>query len=426
VTLAWVATNARDGAILADLPYLECSSVKRSIGRYEPASASLPLPNAPENWQLATRPGGANLHLLSDGVPIWGGMVTQRPKDLTDNLPLALATIESYLDRRLVGDVTYTGVGQNAIVADLFARFVVIGPHGGIPFRVQYATAGAGQVRDRSYLRTDRKTVYSALTELSAVLGGPEWTVEWETWIDGGGITHITPVLYVGDRVGTPVTPGLAPAATFDAPGCIIAAVMVEDYSSGKGANSVIAYSSATAGTVPTSPAQVAADDGRPTFEVDIQPSTSITDIATLTAHAQSALATLAPGGSALTMSVVVEKAPPLGSAWVLGDDVGYKIGGLEPDIHTHLVDVYADFWWSPDVWGSHWGIAGYSDLWSDIWSDTWGVFTGPQPALVNPNGRESVPAFPNGISGVMRAIGWELTLDGVMVVTPILASIGA
>jgi len=191
-------------------------------------------------------------------------MVTQRPKDLTDNLPLALATIESYLDRRLVGDVTYTGVGQNAIVADLFARFVVIGPHGGIPFRVQYATAGAGQVRDRSYLRTDRKTVYSALTELSAVLGGPEWTVEWETWIDGGGITHITPVLYVGDRVGTPVTPGLAPAATFDAPGCIIAAVMVEDYSSGKGANSVIAYSSATAGTVPTSPAQVAADDGAP------------------------------------------------------------------------------------------------------------------------------------------------------------------
>ena len=414
MTLAWVATNARDGAVLADLPYLECSSVKRSIGRYEPASASLPLPNAPENWELATREGGANLILLDNEVPIWGGMVTQCLPDLTDNLPLSLATIESYLDRRITGDVTYTGVGQNDIVADLFARFVVTGPLGGIPFRIVYSTPGPGALRDRAYLRTDRKTVYSALTELSAVLGGPEWTVEWE-WQHNP--ERITPVLYVGDRVGTPVTPGLAPAATFEAPGCIIAAVQTRDYSSGKGANSVIAYSSATSGTVPTSLAQVGPDDGRPTFEVDIQPSTSITDIATLTAHAQSALATLAPGGSALAMSAVVMKtakkpaAPTLGIDWVLGDDVGYSIGGLEVDPRMHDVDVYADTWWPDDIWPL---------------DDIWGVFTGRERVPVNPNGRQSVPAFPGGISGVMRAIGWELTLDGVMVVTPILATIGA
>jgi len=401
MTLAWVATDARTGVILADLPYLECASVKRSIGRYEPASASLPLPNAPENWMLATMPGGANLHLLSDDVPIWGAMVTQRSRDLTDNLPLALATIESYLDRRIVGDVTYTGVGQNDIVADLFARFVTTGPRGGIPFRVVYSTAGAGQVRDRAYLRSDRKTVYSALTELSAVLGGPEWTVEWE-WQHSP--ERITPVLYVGDRVGRAVTPGLAPTATFSAPGCIIDAVMTEDYSAGKGANSVIAYSSATAGDVPTSLAQVAADDGRPTFEVDIQPSTSITDIATLTAHAQSALATLAPGGSVLAMSAAVESAPPLGVDWVLGDDVGYSIGGLEVDPRHTIGDIY-------------------SDIWSDTWSDVWGVLTGHGRIQTNPAGRESVLAFPGGISGVMRCVGWERTLDGVQVVTPILAS---
>ncbi|HZL80354.1 MAG TPA: hypothetical protein VFC06_00180, partial [Demequina sp.] len=259
---------------------------------------------------------------------------------------------------------------------------------------------------DRAYLRADRKTVYSALTELSACLGGPEWTAEWE-WQHSP--ERITPVFYVGDRVGRAVTPGLAPTATFQAPGCIIDAVMVEDYSAGKGANSVIAYSSAAAGVVPTSLAQVAPDDGRPTFETDIQPSTSITDIATLTGHAQSALASLAPGGSALAMSANVSTAPPLGSAWVLGDDVGYIIGGLEVDIHKHLVDVYGDIWW-PD----------------DIWHDHWGVVTGQQMVLVNPDGRESVPAFPGGISGVMRSIGWELTLDGVQVVTPILASIGA
>lgn len=374
MTLAWVSTDARTGVVLADLPGLECASVNRSIGRYEAASASLPLPGAPENWLLATRHGGANLILLSDGVPIYGAMVTQRPRGTGDDLPLALATLESYLDRRLMGDVTYTGVGQNDMVADWFANFVTVGPLGGVPFRVQYTTAGAGQVRDRAYLRADRKTVYSALTELSADLGGPEWTVEWE-WQHSP--ERITPVFYVGDRIGQAHAPALAPAVTFQAPGCIIDAVMVEDYSSGKGANSVIAYSSATADVVPQSPAQVAPDDGRPTFETDIQPSTSITDIATLTSHAQSALATLAPGGSALAMSANVSTAPPLGSAWVLGDDVGYIIGGLEADPH-------------------------------------------------NPAGRESVPAFPGGISGVMRCVGWELTLDGVQTVTPILAATGA
>jgi hypothetical protein len=330
-------------------------------------------------------------------------MVTQRSRDLTDSLPLSLATIESYLDRRLVGDVTYTATGQNDLVADLFARFVTTGPHGGLPFRVAYSTPGVGALRDRAYLRSDRKTVYSALTELSAVLGGPEWTVEWE-WQHGP--ERITPVLYVGDRVGHGASLGLAPAATFQAPGCIISAALVEDYSSGKGANSVIAYSSASAGVVPTSPAQVATDDGRPTFEVDIQPSTSITDIATLTAHAQSALATLAPGGSALAMSANVSTAPVLGADWMLGDDVGYIIGGLEVDPSTRLVDLYAD-------------------TFADVFVDQFFPI-GTTTELLNPNGRDSVPAFPGGIAGTMRAIGWELTIDGVQVVTPILATTGA
>jgi hypothetical protein len=285
-----------------------------------------------------------------------------------------VATLESYLDRRLMGDVTYTATGQNDMVADWFARFVTTGPLGGMPFRISYT--GAGALRDRAYLRTDRKTVYSALTELSAVIGGPEWTVEWE---HQSSPERYTPVLYVGDRVGVAVTPGMSPAATFQAPGCIISATMVEDYSGGKGANAVIAYSSASGGTVPTSPQQVAADDGRPTFEVDIQPSTSIIDVATLTSHAQSALTTLAPGQSSLVLVSSVENAPPLGVDWMLGDDVGYQIGGLEYD-----------------------------------------------PSNPSDNGRESVPAFPGGISGVLRCIGWEMTLDGVQTVTPILASTGA
>lgn len=370
MALSWVATDARTGAVVADLPGLECSTVKRSICRYESTTATLPIPTAPENWRDATRPGGSVMILLSDGVPIWGGMVTQRIRDLTDSVSLSLVTVESYLDRRYMGDATYTGVGQNVLVATWFSSYVTTGPLGGLPFRVSYS--GNGTLRDRSYLRSDRKTVYSALTELSAVLGGPEWTVEWE-WQHSP--ERITPVLYVGDRVGTAVTSGLAPAATFQAPGCVIEASLVEDYSSGKGANSVIAYSSATAGSVPQSPAQVGTDVGLPTFEVDIQPSTSITDVSVLTAHAQSALASLVGGGSALVLRAAVETAPKLGVDWILGDDVGYQIGGLEYD-------------------------------------------------PTNPAGRQSVPAFPGGLTGTMRAIGWEMTLDGVQTVTPTLVAL--
>ena len=373
-TFSWVAADARTGVVLADLPGLECTSVKRSLTRYESATATLPLPTAPENWLIATRHGGANLILLSDGVPIWGGMVTLRTRDLTDSVSLSLATIESYLDRHYMGDITYAATGQNSMVSDWFARFVTIGPRGGVPFRIAFSTAGVGALRDRAYLRADRKTVYSALTELSAVLGGPEWTVEWE---HQSAPERYTPVFYVGDRVGLAVTPGLSPAATFQAPGAVMTASMAEDYSSGKAANAVIAYSSASAGTVPTSPQQVGPDDGRPTFEVDIQPSTSIADIATLTGHALSALASLAPGGSAMALSAAVEKAPVLGVDWVLGDDVGYVIGGLEV-------------------------------------------------APAAPYSREAVPAFPGGITGTLRCIGWELTLADMQTITPVLAATGA
>ena len=401
---SWVSVDARTGVILADLPLLDVDKIKRSISRYDSATASLPLAPPPAGWELATREGGAVMVLLGDATPIWGGIVTQAPRGSGDTVEMSLATVESYFDRRYVGDVTYTQVGQNAIVADLIARYVATGPRGGLPIRA-VQVGGAGTLRDRTYTDASDKTVYSCLTELAAVDGGPEWTVEWEWQHDP---ERITPVLYVGARIGAAVNAGLAPVSTFDLPGCVIEATVFRDYSAGKGANVVVAVSSAVADVRPQSPAQVAADDGRPTYEHRWTPSTSITEVSTLTAHARSALATLAPGAVAVTLSANAGTAPRLGIDWVLGDDVGYALGGLETDPRTHMVDVY-------------------DDLWSDIWSDTWGgTFLRREKALVNPDGRDSVPAFPGGIAGAARAIGWELTLGATPIVTPILATQGA
>ncbi len=402
MTLSWVSVDARTGGVLADLPDLDVPKVSRSICRYDSTTATLPVPTAPDGWLVATRPGGAVMILLSDDVPIWGGLVTQRTRGSGDTIALALATIESYFDRRFGGDVTYTATGQNAIVADLIARYVVTGPLGGIPIRV-VQVGGAGALRDRTYLDADDKTVYSCMTELAGVIGGPEFTVEWE-WQHAP--ERITPVLYVGARIGAPVQAGLAPTAVFDLPGCVTDATFIEDFSgAGKASNDIMAVSTATAGTRPQSPLQIAADDGRPTFQYRYTPSTSISDVATLTSSAAQMLATISGGSTALTLTAAVVAAPKLGTDFVLGDDVGFVLGSTEADPRAS---------WAP----------GFSDDFTDIFSDIFGELTGEMDkTLVNPSGRDSVPAFPGGFSGVARCFGWELTLGVTQTISPILVS---
>lgn len=395
---SWLAVALRDGQVITPLPDLTCESVGVRICNYQTATASLPVggtgKNAPPaDWQRATLEAATVYVLLDDpkdgtpANPVWGGYITQSTPLTGDTIPLSLKTLEGYLDARYVGDVTYTATDQNVIVSDLFARFV---NDGTINIRVQVVGA-AGKVRDKTYKDSDNKTVLSALTELSGIIGGPEWTIGWE-WSDSA---HITPVLYVGTRLGAAVTPGLMPDATFSSPGSIISAQLTRDYTTGKGANRVVAQSSGIGAATPLSPPQVFSDPDRPTFEYRFTPSTSITDTDTLTAHAQAALAQMQQGSRSLTMTAAVESAPRLGRDWSLGDDIGYKIGGPEYDP------------------GRHWG-----DAWSDIWSDVWGSL------VRNTSGRESVPAFPGGISGTARALGWDLTINGVQTVIPILGGV--
>jgi len=202
---------------------------------------------------------------------------------------------------------------------------------------------------------------------------------------------------------------GMAPTATFDLPGCITDALYTVDYSAGKGANDVMAVSTPVSTGRPQSAHHLAPDDGRPTYEHRFTPSTSISIIATLDDHAAKALVAMKDGATALALSASVmatatkPAAPVLGTDWNLGDDVGFEIGGLEADPRKHLVDVYAD-------------------TFVDIWVDQF-FPTGTAMVLVNPDGRPSVPAFPGGLAGTQRAIGWELVLGVTPVVTPILVN---
>jgi len=369
--------------VLDDLPLLDGADagspvqVAQTLGRYESTNVVLPLVNAPTNWLRDTLPGGAQLVLLQQSfdvrgnlsgapVPVWGGAVNTRTRDESNTVALTLVTPDGYLDRRYTGDQSFTATDQNTIVSTL-VELAAAGPSGGIPITTTVVGA-AGTVRDRAYADQDDKTIYSAIADLMGVQGGPEWYIGWQ---------HLTaperyvPVLYVGSRIGQAATPGLSPAATFEMPGPVTSFKLVEDYTDGKGANAVMAYSSGQGTARPQSPVQSVVDPNRPTFEYRWTPSTSILDVDTLTSWATSALTGLEGGSNtiALSASATDKGCPQLGVDWNLGDDIGFNIGGLDA------------------------------------------------------NGRDLVPSCPGGYEGTGRAIGWQLELSNTPTVTPVLAA---
>jgi len=320
--LSWLSVNANNGSIIADLPTLRVDgALKRTIGRHEAQTAVLPLDGAPSNWRTATRKKAVFLVALSEpleneprGLPVWGGMVTERTTSHKEGVSLSMVTAEDYLNDRYVMNETYTGVGQNDIVEDLIEKYII---PDGIPIRV-VKLPGANPARDRTYLDADDKTVYSILEELSGVLGGPEWTIGWE-WVDERALGL---VLYVGARLGTPAPVGLGPASWFHLPGNVSDCELVEGYRRGEGANDVMAVSSGSADARPQSTHHVADEDGRPRIELRWTPSTSITNTDTLEQHAGRALEGLQGGTVALSITANRAESEP----FQLGDDVGFDL----------------------------------------------------------------------------------------------------
>lgn len=320
--LSWVSVNALTGEIITDLPNLRVEgSLKRTIGRSESQTATLPLDRSPENWKTATRKKAAFLVALSDpleneprGEPVWGGMVINREPTHGSEVPLQLITAEDYLNDRYVGTVNYYTWPQNSLVEDLINRYV---KPNGIPIRV-VKLPGSDPVRGRTYVDKEDKTVGSALEELSGVEGGPEWTIEWE-WVDE---RKLGLVLFVGARIGSPAPAGLGPASWFNLPGNVQTCRLIDAYRRGEGANDVMATSSGAGDARPQSSHKIHTGDGRPRVEFRWSPSTSITTQQVLEDHAARALAGMKAGTVALELTAVQSETDPFN----LGDDVGFDL----------------------------------------------------------------------------------------------------
>lgn len=324
--VTWLGCDLVSGRIIEELPNLAPSgSISAVLGTYTSASFRLPVPLAgrgalPRNWEAATEPGRTMIVALLAGQPIWAGVVLIRQGGTGATVDLACTSLEGYLDRRFVRDHTFKQVDEAAIAAGLADD---AGPNG-IGFLVD--APNTGTKRDRTYADKEDKTVYSALRELMGVDGGPEWTISL-AWTSAAQ-TAVAKVLQVRKRVGfatsTPNAVFMA-GATRETSSAVY--TLREDYSSGNGANYVVATSSPEGVPKRSAPASNITA-GWPRFDLRFTPSTSITDQATLDAHARAALAITLRGASSLTITARADAYPVLGTDFFIGDDVGYELVG--------------------------------------------------------------------------------------------------
>jgi hypothetical protein len=366
MALSWIAVDAKTGNYLAEFPNLvpqgPCAV---TMGRYESLNVALPYPDSViaysndgtgdmfaaiqdlTDWKTATRPGAAVIVALDEAdQPIWGGLVLTRTRDNGSVATLSLVTLEAYLERRYVGTYTGTGVDSNVVVKALIDNFIATGALPGLPIRVVNSASAVTQTV--AYVDTQDITVYSALTTLSGSTGGPQWTIGFE-WQDSP--RRVTPVLTVADRLGSSKPSDLAaPNALFNMPGCVQSFQVIEDYSTGKGANRVTAVDP---GQTPRLQYSADAADSlmRPLMEFRYSPVASTSSVVLTPAqHAMAALAITQDGIKtiALTANVFGDDgeplAPVLNTDCEIGGDIAYDLmapGFIDGELSNQTAAMY-------------------------------------------------------------------------------------
>jgi hypothetical protein len=343
--LQWVSADLSTGVVIADLPSFDGSyPLRRSVSAIDPGTGILHLAGAPANWARATMTGNSVLACYDDQDTarsiLWAGVVWQRPRSWSsDDVSVSMATFESVFDRGpCVGDEThYSTEFRDDVIAHVLNTYIVSGATGmGISCLQLSYTVGGGPllpVMDSPpvanaalvWQNTDNATPLTRMTEVFGQLGG-EFTVDWSWSSDG---TSLVPTARFGSRIGTPVLPGMAPGVTFEK-NQLIDMTVDDDYTAGRGATRVIAYSSGQGSTTPYStPAVSPLADGRPVIEYRYQPAPSISPTA-LNGFAAKSIQLLAPGAQPVTLTYSTDSvvARRYGVDWLLGDDIGYSIPG--------------------------------------------------------------------------------------------------
>jgi hypothetical protein len=342
--IRWLGCDLVTGQIVEELPDLTTSgTISSLLGAYTSASMRLPIPiggrgAAPLGWIGATEPGRSMIVAVLGDQPVWAGIVVRRQAGTDALAELACMSIEGYLDRRFVDNHEWVEQDEVSVIA---AGILADADLEGIGLVVD--AAATGTLRDRLYFNSDDKSIYSAMRELMGVDGGPEWTVRL-AWADDEKRV-VTKTVLVASRIGyvssTPTEPqptGNANAVFSSSGDASARYEYAEDWTASSGSNHVVATSTGSGYGRPESEPARAEDllaSGWPRWERRFTPSTSITDIDTLDAHATAALALMRNGARTMTITARADGYPRLGVDWGVGDDVGYDLIG-----HRHPTGV--------------------------------------------------------------------------------------
>lgn len=307
----FLAVSLTDGIVLAEFSDLQVSRLSYRFEEVTSETVVLPWRNVPSNWVEATIPYGTAIVLVRGSTVLWGGVVVKRERSFESaGLSLTLATIEHYLDSVYVGDHSYSNRDQCEIVEDLVSSTLE-----GHRFVLSVEASPSRVRRDRTYARSSDKTLLSVLQELSNVQNGPEWCTAWKA-----SYGRYLPVLTVADRIGS-----VTPVTTFEE-SVMTSFKVVEDYTTGYGANMVVAVGDMSDGVQLRSDTMVADQSYRPVVEHVIRPSSSITRKDTLNAHALSALQQLQNGTNTVGMTLSLMAAPMIYEEWQPGDMVAWTV----------------------------------------------------------------------------------------------------
>ncbi|MGH2601904.1 MAG: hypothetical protein ACRDJ9_21280, partial [Dehalococcoidia bacterium] len=340
VSVTWLSCDAATGAIIAELPDI-VAPASRVLGAYTSSSAALPIPLSGPGAipisviEAATEPARSMLVAVVNDIPVYGGIIFPQEGGTGPTMQLGLASVEAYLDRRIVRDHTWAQRDEASVIAaGLVADAESIGGVGrGLGLIVD--APATGTLRDREYKLGDRKSVYEALQELMAVEGGPEWTIDLD-WADAAQ-TSISKIFRVRKRIGLAATEPMAvfettASSVFSSQGSSEATyTYLVDRSADRHANYVVAYSSGEGDDQPQSDAAIdtaALNSGAPIYERHFQPSSSITDKATLDAHARAELERRKNGTRIFSIETRWDAYPKYGIHWQIGDDVAWNLVG--------------------------------------------------------------------------------------------------
>lgn len=344
--------EVQTGEVVDQLPLTPSRDLTRVLQGYGTGSFSLPLadPACPAEWVQRTLPGRHMIVSCADapGEPIvWAGYITQRTRSLEPVVTLDTATLEHYLLRRYVPNLSFKQVDQALILRRLAE---LAGGTEGIS--LSYDTPLTGKLRDRNYASDENARAYQRMQELANVIDGATWTIDVE-WEQPGRRVRKT------FRTGTPMIgdQSASPEAIFDLPGAITGQISFEErWGEGQAATHVVAVGDGEGDSKLFSSPVIDTtyeDMGWPRLE-EREMYSGVKEVATIESHARADAAALFRGQQLLVFEARLDDGPV---PWelTLGQTtrVVSEVPHLELDEVFHLTGYALNFssqTWKPEL----------------------------------------------------------------------------